>query len=131
MFLSRSHKNHSVRLPCPASTTSRLQLHRAVKLSKFNCLTFLFLFLYRLLQDNELTLHRQSSVCETDLATLKLRQEACQFGHFLQANQWKNGLPALFLILLQRLVTLVNWKSSMNLPVKTKEMNNLSSLRTL
>jgi len=41
---------------------------------------------FRLLHDNEISLHRQSSVCETDLAALKLKQEACQFGHFLQAN---------------------------------------------
>jgi len=46
----------------------------------------LFPFLYRLLHDNEISLHRQSSVCETDLAALELKQEACQFGHFLQAN---------------------------------------------
>ncbi|XP_020628902.1 uncharacterized protein LOC110066041 [Orbicella faveolata] len=50
----------------------------------FSC--FYVFGLYRLLHNNETSLHRQSSVCETDLATLKLKQEACQFGHFLQAN---------------------------------------------
>ena len=32
------------------------------------------------------SLHRQSAVCETDLAALKLKQKTCQFGQFLQAN---------------------------------------------
>ncbi|KAL9987588.1 hypothetical protein ACROYT_G001924 [Oculina patagonica] len=40
----------------------------------------------RLLQNNEISLQRQRSVCEMDLAALKLKQEACQFGQFLKAN---------------------------------------------
>ncbi|KAL9987589.1 hypothetical protein ACROYT_G001925 [Oculina patagonica] len=39
-----------------------------------------------LLQNNEISLQRQRSVCEMDLAALKLKQEACQFGQFLKAN---------------------------------------------
>ena len=90
-------KNHLLAL---SRTNHFLQLHQSLKLAKFNFLTLLFLFLYRLLKDTEKALiKRQSSVCETELAALKLKQEACQFGHFLQAKfQWKNGLPALFLI---------------------------------
>ncbi|XP_078363819.1 uncharacterized protein LOC144648039 isoform X2 [Oculina patagonica] len=41
---------------------------------------------FRLLQNNEISLQRQKSVCEMDLAALKLKQEACQFGQFLKAN---------------------------------------------
>ncbi|KAL9987590.1 hypothetical protein ACROYT_G001926 [Oculina patagonica] len=39
-----------------------------------------------LLQNNEISLQRQRSVCEMDLAALKLKHEACQFGQFLKAN---------------------------------------------
>ncbi|KAL9987604.1 hypothetical protein ACROYT_G001941 [Oculina patagonica] len=41
---------------------------------------------FRLLQHNEISLQRQRSACEMDLAALKLKQEACQFGQFLKAN---------------------------------------------
>ncbi|XP_078368847.1 uncharacterized protein LOC144652644 isoform X2 [Oculina patagonica] len=42
---------------------------------------------FRLLQSNEVSLHRQSSFCEADLAAFnKLKQEASQFGQFLKAN---------------------------------------------
>ncbi|KAL9987595.1 hypothetical protein ACROYT_G001931 [Oculina patagonica] len=40
----------------------------------------------RLLQRNEISLQRQRSVCEMDLAALKLKQEACRFGQFLKTN---------------------------------------------
>ncbi|XP_078356918.1 uncharacterized protein LOC144641763 [Oculina patagonica] len=41
---------------------------------------------FRLLQNNEISLQRQRLMCEMDLAALKLKQEACQFGQFLKAN---------------------------------------------
>lgn len=47
---------------------------------------FVLLFLYRLLHHNEISLHRQRSVCEMDLEELKLKHEASQFGRFLKAN---------------------------------------------
>ncbi|XP_078356963.1 uncharacterized protein LOC144641811 [Oculina patagonica] len=41
---------------------------------------------FKLLQRNEISLQRQRSVCEMDLAALKLKQEACRFGQFLKTN---------------------------------------------